>query len=591
MTFDQVALFALVTAVFVLLVTGKFRYDLVAFAALMVAAMLGLVSGYEAFSGFGHPAVIIIALVLIVSRGLSRSGAIDMLAHRVLRTSHSLQAHIGVMGGLAAVLSTVMNNVAALALLMPLDLQAARKAKRSPALTLMPISFASILGGMVTLIGTPPNIVLATVRQDALGEPYRMFDFAPVGAVVAVVGVLYVTLVGWRLIPKQRTEHDSSKDLMELRAYISEVGLRESSKAIGKPLRNLEDLAAEYEVNLLGLVRRGRRVSRAWLEEEVRKSDMIVLEGSPEAINEFSSAAGLKLGATLEKGGLAARSLDLVEAVVPAGARIVGRSAMDLGLLYRQGVVLLGISRSGRRIPGRIRKTEVRAGDILLLLGPEGRLSDVVGWLGCLSLEGRGVEVTQDHKAWAAVGIFGVAIAAASVGWLALPVALGVVVILYVLLQIVPLTQIYEYVEWPVIVLLGSMIPLSVAMETSGGTALIAQQVIAWTGGLPTVAVLVLLMVVTMTLSDVLNNVATALIAAPIGIDIARQLDVNPDTFLMGVAVAASCAFLTPIGHKNNTIIMGPGGYQFGDYWRMGLPLEILVLLVGVPMILLVWPL
>jgi di/tricarboxylate transporter len=591
MTFDQAALFGLVAAVFVFFIWGKFRYDLVAFGALLIAALLGLIPKEEVFSGFGHPAVVIIALVLIVSRGLARSGAIELLAHRVLDTSRSLRAHIGIMASLSAALSTLMNNVAALALLMPIDIQAARKAKRSPSLSLMPLSFASILGGMVTLIGTPPNIVIATFRAEALGEPYRMFDFAPVGLVVAVAGVLYVALVGWRLVPKERTRVDRVQQLEEFRGYVAEVSIGEAAPNLGQPLRSLEDLAEENEVTILGLVRRGHRLKGMALDETLRKSDLVVLEGAPEAINDFTNAAKLVLGEPLGKRTLTSEALDMEEAVVPDGSRIVGRSSMEIGLLGRQGVTLLGISRRDQRIRGRVRKTPIKPGDILLLLGPKERMSDVVHWLGCLFLADRGLEVTQRNKAWIAVAAFAAAVVVASVGWVYLPVALAAVVAFYVLLKIVPLTEIYESVEWSVIVLLASMIPLSVAMESSGGTALIAQQVVAMTEGLPTVAVLTLLMVITMTLSDVLNNVATALIAAPIGVDVAHRLGANPDAFLMAVAVAASCAFLTPIGHKNNTIILGPGGYKFGDYWRMGLPLEVLVLLVGIPMILLVWPL
>jgi di/tricarboxylate transporter len=590
-TLEQIALFALVFAVFVLLIWGKFRYDLVALGALILAAILGLVPADKVFSGFGHPAVVIVALVLIVSRGLSRSGVIDVLAHKVLDTSRSLRAHIGILSSLAAALSTAMNNVAALALLMPLDIQAARKAKRSPSLSLMPISFASILGGMVTLIGTPPNIVIATFRQDSLGEPYEMFDFTPVGIVVAVVGVVYVSLVGWRLVPAARSKHDASRELEELKAFVAEVGLNPTSPWIGKQFGDMKELGEESEVEILALVRGGRRLTRTPADHELRKSDRLVLTGAPEAISELASIGDLKLSASRKKGGLASEALDLLEAVVPAGARVAGRSAMDVRLLARQGVTLLGISRSGTRIRERVRRTTIRAGDILLLLGPKDQLPDVASWLGCLSLAERGLTVAQRNKAWVAVGAFAAGIAVASLGWVALPVALAAVVTIYVAFRIVPLDEVYDSVEWSVIVLLGSMIPLSVALEESGGTALIARQVVLWTEGLPIVVILALLMAITMTLSDVLNNVATALIAAPIGVDIANRLDANPDAFLMGVAVAASCAFLTPIGHKNNTIILGPGGYRFGDYWRMGLPLEILVLVVGIPMILLVWPL
>jgi di/tricarboxylate transporter len=590
-TTEQGLLFALIILIFGFLIWGRFRYDLVAFSALILAFVAGLIPKEEVFSGFGHPAVVIIALVLVVSRGLSRSGAIEILAHRLLKSDRGIRSHIGIMSGIGAALSTVMNNVAALALLMPLDMQAARKLKRSPALTLMPLSFATILGGMVTLIGTPPNIVIATFREDSLGEAYRMFDFAPVGLVVAVVGVIYVATVGWRLIPLSRGEQDSGQELFELEAFIFEAAIRENSPVLGQPLATLEPLAGEHGIELLGLVRRGKRLPGSALDQEVKKSDFIVLEGRPDAIDQFVGAARLSYVGGKKREHALAEVFDVAEAVVPAGSRIAGRSAMDLRLLYRQGVTLIGVSRSGRRFRQRVRQLRIQAGDILLLMGPKGQLGDVISWLGCLPLAERGIDFMQRGKAWMAIGVFVVAILAASVGWIYLPIALGAVVVAFVLLKVVPLSEVFDAVEWPVIVLLASMIPIGQALESSGGTAVVANLLVDWTEGLSTVWVLIVLMVVTMTLSDVLNNVATALIAAPVAIDVAHRLGANPDAFLMGVAVASSCAFLSPIGHKNNTIILGPGGYRFGDYWRMGLPLELLVLLVGVPMILLVWPL
>jgi len=455
----------------------------------------------------------------------------------------------------------------------------------------MPLSFASILGGMVTLIGTPPNIVIATFRGDALGEPYRMLDFAPVGIVVATAGVLFVALVGWRLLPVARGKTNTVAELADLKGYIAELKVPESASIVDAVLRDLDPLAEDNDVQVLGLIRRGKRLPGSARREIVAASDEVVVEGSPTAIEHFATAAGLEYTDSERHGKVTTGTTTLVEVAVPQGARIAGRSAMDVRLLYRQGVVLLGISRKGQRIRERLRKATIEPGDLLLLLGPEERLPDVVDWLGCLLLAERGLEVFQRGKAWLAVSLFGVAIAAASFGLVYLPLALAAVVVAYVALGIVPLSQVYDAVEWPVIVLLGSMIPLGAALEASGGTELIARAVVDLTAGLPVLAVLAILMVVTMTLSDVLNNVATALIAAPIGVDIANRLDANPDAFLMAVAVAASCAFLTPIGHKNNTIIMGPGGYRFGDYWRMGLPLEILVVLVGVPMIAWVWPL
>ncbi len=591
MTTDQTILFSLITLIFIFLIWGKIRYDVTAFAALVLASLAGVVPKDQIFSGFGHPAVIIIALVLIVSRGLSRSGAIDMLASKLVDSSRSLTKHIGLMAFVSAALSSIMNNVAALALLMPVDMQAAQRAKRSPSLTLMPLSFASILGGMVTMIGTPPNIVIATFRESALGEPYGMFSFAPVGLVVAIVGVLFVSFIGWRLIPVERGKHDTLLELGDFQDYISNAKVPEASSAVGKTLKNLEPFAEESDVNILGLVRRGKRLPGSARREAIRKNDLVVLEGRPDAIDQFVGSAGLEHVGAEKHDGLLSNAVTLVEVVVPKGAMIEGRTAMDVRLLSRRNVTLLGISRKGRRIREQVRKATINAGDILLLLGPEEQLPDVVAWLGCLSLAERGFEVPQRGKAWTAVAIFAAAIFAASTGLIYLPMALAAVVVAYILLRIVPLSQVYSSVEWPVIVLLGSMIPIAAALEKSGGTTLVANAIVDSTAGWPTVAVLTILMLVTMTLSDVLNNVATALIAAPIAIDIATRLDANPDSFLMAVAVAASCAFLTPIGHKNNTIIMGPGGYKFGDYWRMGLPLEILVVLVGIPMILIVWPL
>jgi di/tricarboxylate transporter len=588
---DQAFLFALLAVLLGALLWGRVRYDVLGIGALFIAFVGGVVTKDQVFSGFGHPATIIVALVLVISRGLSNSGAIEMIARHLIDATRGLKAHIGVMAGISALLSAIMNNVAALALLMPIDLQAARKAKRSPAVTLMPLSFASILGGMVTLIGTPPNIVVATFRADVLGESYRMFDFAPVGAAVAVVGVAYVALLGWRLIPIDRRKRNTAQELGELEEYVAEATVGEDSEAIEKRVSELDALAEEHDIAILGLVRRGRRLPGTARGEIVHERDTLVLEGGPEEIEQFMGAAGLKPSGSKKHGGIIAGTLSLMEVVVPEGAHIVGRSAMDVRLLYRQGVTLLGISRAGHRFRERVRKLPVRAGDILLLLGPEERLPDVVAWLGCLPLAERGLQVTQRQKAWPAVGIFAAAIVCASLGWVYLPVALVGVAVAYALLRIVPLSQMYQSVEWPVIILLGSLIPIGSALEASGGTALIAKTIVGWTEGMSPALILALLMMVTMTLSDVLNNVATALIAAPIGVEIAQRLGVSPDPFLMAVAVAASCAFLTPIGHKNNTIIMGPGGYRFGDYWRMGLPLEILVVLVATPLILLVWPL
>lgn len=584
-------LFALIGILFVFLIWGRYRYDLVAFGALLVAYLLGLIPTEAVFSGFGHPAVIIIALVLIISRGLYLSGAIELIASALLDGTRRIGQHIALMAGVSAALSALMNNVAALALLMPVDLQAAEKAERSPALTLMPLSFASILGGMITLIGTPPNIVIATFRGEALGAPYTMFDFAPVGVAVAAVGIAYVALIGWRLIPVAGNATRNHSPVEDLERYLAELRVPAEAKMLGERLRQLDSAADESGVQILGLIRDGERLPGMASQAVLQTDDRIVVEGGPDGIDAFAGAVALSYSDSDRPSKALSGNTVMREVAVPSTSRLVGRSESTLRLRYRRGVILLGISRNGIKIRERLREVQIQAGDLLLLLGPEDTLDDVVEWMGCLPLAPRGLDVIQRDKARWAILLFAGAIVLASLELVYLPIALACVALLYILLDIVPLSQVYESIEWPVIILLGAMIPISVALENSGGTELLAQLFVQGTQGWPIILILTALMVVTMTLSDVLNNVATALIAAPIALDVAFHLQVNPDPFLMAVAVAASCAFLTPIGHKNNTLIMGPGGYGFGDYWRMGLPLEILVVITAIPMILWVWPL
>ena len=590
MTIDQIILFSLFGGVFVMLLWGKFRYDLVAFAALMTGVVLGVVPTKDAFSGFGHPATIIVALVLVVSAGLVRSGAVLLITRTLVDSARGLGGHIALMGSIGAVLSAFMNNVAALALLMPVDIQTARKAGRSPARSLMPLSFATILGGMITAIGTPPNIIIAAIREDTLGAPFRMFDFAPVGGLTAIAGLAFVALIGWRLIPERE---DAGRKVSDLGQYIAELTIPADSKLIGQRLGELDPQAEESDVAILGLLRGGKRVYGSGRNNILRDGDALVLEAAPDALDEFRAALALNFSDEKREERLKAAGdgLDVIEIVVPETARIAGKTAQALGLAWRQGAVLMGISRQGQRVRSQIRKTVVLPGDILLVLVPKGRGADITDWLGCLPLADRGLVVTANSKTWLAIGLFLAAVIAASLELIYLPVALGLVAIGYVLTRIMPISEIYNQIEWPVVVLLGSMIPLGTALESSGGTALIAGGLVSLTQGFPAWAVLTVLMIVTMTLSDLLNNTATTIVAAPVGIQMAQTLNVSPDPFLMVVAVAASCAFLTPIGHKNNTLILGPGGYRFADYWRMGLPLELIVVAVSVPAILVFWPL
>lgn len=588
---DRTLVFAIFAVLFALLVWGRIRYDLIAFGALIIATALGLVPTEEVFVGFGHTAVAIIALVLILSRGLVGSGAIEKLAARLLDAERPLPKHIAIMAMVGAGLSAIINNVAALALLMPLDVQIASKAERAVSRSLMPLSFATILGGMVTLIGTPPNIVIATYRQEALGSPFGMFDFAPVGLAIAIAGIAFVSFFSWRLLPNREGPLEQEAAFVKGR-YIAELRIGKKPVAENMTISDLYPLAEEHDLNILGLIRRGKKLIGLPRKQEIRASDFIVIEGESKSIEAFMGQGALEFsGSKKHSGGVTFGGLALTEAIVPEGARIDGRSALSLSLLYRHSVTLLGVSRNGRRFSDRVRLLTIKPGDVLLLLGSAESNMAAVQWLGVLPIAGRQTQVVQRSKAWLSIGIFFTAILVAVLGWTSLSVALSFTVIAFIAVGVVSGREVYESIEWKVIVLLASLIPLATSFESSGGAELIVSKILSVTQGYPTWGALMILMIVTMTLSDFLNNVATTLIAAPIAIGMAAATHSNPDTWLMTVAVAASCAFLTPIGHKNNTIILGPGGYQFGDYWRIGLPLEVIVIAVGLPTILFVWPL
>ncbi|MEO9462486.1 MAG: SLC13 family permease, partial [Marinomonas sp.] len=399
MTIDQIILFSLFGGVFVMLLWGRFRYDLIAFTALMLGVVLGVVPVKNAFAGFGHPATIIVALVLVVSAGLVRSGAVFLITRTLVDSSRRLGAHIAMIGTIGAVLSAFMNNVAALALLMPVDIQTARKADRSPAKSLMPLSFATILGGMATLIGTPPNIIIASIREEALGEPFRMFDFAPVGGITAIAGLAFVALIGWRMIPDRE---DAGKRVSDLGQYIAELTVPAESKIIGQRLAELDAQAEESDVALLGLIRNGQRLYGAARNNILQQGDTLVLEATPDALDEFRAALSLSFSDEKREEQLnaAGDGLDIIEIVASETARIAGKTAQKLGLAWRQGALLMGISRQGRRIRSQIRKTVVQPGDILLVLVQKDRGADVTDWLGCLPLADRGLVVTANSKIW-----------------------------------------------------------------------------------------------------------------------------------------------------------------------------------------------
>jgi di/tricarboxylate transporter len=593
MTTPQIEISVLLVALVGVFIWGRWRHDVVAFTGLMVAVLLGLVPVDHAFSGFSHPATVTVALVLVLSRALADSGAVDLLANPVMRLVGSRRAHIAALGGTCAVLSGFMNDVGALALMMPVAMQTAARSDRSPSLLLMPLAFASLLGGMTTLIGTPPNLIVASFAGRAGGEPFHLLDFAYVGVPVALAGLAFISLVGWRLLPTDRRRAVRAEDFFKIADYLIELEIREGSPLVGRRLGAVAGELAAEDGTVLGLVRGQRRfiVPPQWLELAV--GDLMLVEAAPAAIDKLTKGFGLELPehAADAPPSLTQDEVQVIEVVVKPGGALDGRTVASLALARRYEVALLGVAREGSRIRSRVGSLALRGGDVLLLRGEGERLAEVGRLMGLLPLAGRRVQLGRRGKALPTLGVFAGAVLLAGFGLLPITIAFGVALVVMVLTGLLPVRDIHESVDWPVIVLLGGLIPVGGALETTGMAGVIG----GWLGQLQTVlpawALLGLLLLLTMLLTNVLNHAATVVVMAPIAIGLAAELHLRPEAFLMAIAIGSSAAFLSPVAHQSNTLVMAPGGYRFGDYWRMGLPLAAVVALVALPLLLIVWPL
>jgi di/tricarboxylate transporter len=631
MTHDQILLLAILFATLLMFIWGRWRHDAVAMGSLLACLFTGLVPMSDAFSGFAHPAVITVACVFVLSRGLQTTGAVDTLAHRLLPTASGPMLTIGVLIGIGALLSAFMNNVGAMALLMPVAIQLASKYKLQPGQVLMPLSFGTILGGMTTLIGTPPNLIVAGFRQSTGAGSFRMFDFTPVGLAVAVAGIVFVILLGRRIVPRRE---GSGVDTFDTGTYLTEVAVTGEGRANGRTIKQIDDALIEVDAQVVGMVRNEFRVLTPNPNRVVRKGDILVIEADPASLASVLSRLGLKLeedvrelkqqdegaggpeaetaaagslaggatgnvntevdprgGAADEKREVSSKEIALQEFVPLPESSLLGRSASDIHLRTRHGLNLLAVSRSGRRSIRRLRSTLIRTGDVLLMQGPPDSLAAFAAEFSCVPLAGRAISIPDKRKALTASAVMLLAVAGSALGILPAAVSFAAGVLAYLVLGVIPAARLYDAIDWPVVVLLGALIPVAGATAATGTADLLARLMLDTFAQGNAVVALVLTLVAAMTLSDFMNNAATAAVLCPIAISTAMNLGASADAFLMAVAIGASCAFLTPIGHQNNTLILGPGGFRFGDYWRLGLPVEILVVLVSVPLLLMVWPL
>ncbi|MBE0565049.1 MAG: SLC13 family permease [Krumholzibacteria bacterium] len=607
MTAQQITVFAVLAAMLVMFVWNRLRYDIVALLGLLVATVAGLVPAHEAFAGFGHPAVVTVAAVLVLSRGLFNAGVVDSLARLLTRVGNRPAAQVATLTGIVAVCSGFMNNVGALALLMPVAIWMARQGGRSPSFLLMPLAFGSLLGGTTTLIGTPPNIIIAAYRAQTDQPPFAMFDFLPVGALVTLAGVVFVAAVGWRLTPRRQAP-DTGAKLFEISSYLTEVHVPEGCRFAGRTLHELVAAGGEdAEVVVLGLVRPTGLEEAPSMFEVVGEGDILLIEADPSSLDSLLSATGLELAESAAAAADAAADdaaddaegvertkrgeLHLLEAIIAPDSPLVGLTASTLDLRERHGVNVLAVARRGRQLRERIGRISFVPGDILLVQGHADAVHAGLAELGCLPLASRGLRLGRSRNVLLAASIFAAALAVVAFGLVAAAVALVAGAVAMVVTGLVKPTEGYESIDLPIVVLLAAMLPVGHALETTGATELIADGLLRVSGSASPALTVASLMVATMLLSNVVNNAAAAILAAPVAIEVARRLELSADPLLMAVALGASFAFLTPIGHQSNTLVMAPGGYRFGDYWRLGLPLSVLVVAVSVPLILRFWPL
>lgn len=591
---DEAIVFAVLALSLVLFIVGKWRYDIVAILALLVLAIAGIVPAADAYKGFGHPAVITVAAVLVLSRALYNSGVVDVIAGWYSRIPEYLTLRIAALSGLTAFLSAFMNNVGAVSLLLPVAVRVSGRSGHPPSRYLMPLAFTSLLGGMTTLIGTPPNVIISNFREEQVGVPFHMFDFTLVGLAITAAGVAFIVLVGWRLIPSRQTPLTLG-ETVDIESYMTELRVPEDSRFVGQRLRDIEEFAEE-DVTIAGLLHRGIVYGAPSSYQIIDANDVLIIEADPEELAAFVVNTGFELTGSADARSEISQSLDpanvsIVEAIVTPGSLAQDRSARELRLHSEYGLNLLGVSRRGQRFVRRLGHINFRLGDVLLLQGQEEVVQTGLPRLGLLPLAERELRIGQRRRLLFPIAVFATALLLTSFGVLSVQVSFVAAVVVLLVTRIVSLQEAYDAIDWPVIVLLGAMIPVGEALETTGGAARIAATFGDLGGALPPWAMLGIVLVTTMLLSAVINNAAAVILMAPIGIKVAENLGAAIDPFLMAVAIGGSSAFLSPIGHQSNTIVMGPGGYRFADYLRMGLPLVVVIVAVCIPAIMWVWPL
>jgi di/tricarboxylate transporter len=573
-----------------LFVWGRFRYDVTAVIALLAAVAIGIVEPKNAFGGFSDDIVIIVGSALVLSAAVQRSGVIEIALSFVMPRIRRIRSQLLVLTASVGFASALVKNVGALAMLMPAAFQMAKKNGASPSVFLMPMSFASLLGGLMTLIGTSPNIIVSRVREQMTGEPFGMFDYFPTGFGLLVVGLLFLRF-GYRLLPRDRRAPPTLSEALDIKGYVTEASIAEGSPAIGE---TVSDFIArhEREVTVTSLLRSDLR-SPVLGTTHLREGDVLILGGDPDALERVIARDRLALAGQHREApeGAGDDDIGVIEAVVNMDSVLIGQTAERLLLQRRFGVNLIAVSRSGERLTKRLGAIVLMAGDVIVLQGPLNLLPERLRDLGALPLAERELRLGNSRRGWLPIAILAAAMAATAAGLVPVAIAFFAAAALVVITGELPVREAYEKIEWPILVMLAALIPVSDSLRTTGASDIIATSLAHVAVSLPPWGAVALILVAAMAVTPFLNNAATVLVMAPIAAVFAQDLGYRPEAFLIATAVGAGCDFLTPIGHQCNTLVFGPGGYRFGDYARLGAPLSLLVVLVGTPLIMLTWPL
>lgn len=575
----------------VLFISGIWRYEIVAFIALFAAVLTGIIPFSQAFSGFSNSAVALVAAIMILSSAISASDFIHVVTHWFTFFSKKRALHVGSFTLMGTVLASFMNAIGALGILMPIAIKISIEEERSPSLILMPLAFGAVLGELMTLISSPASILISQYRERVMGQQFNMFDFTPVGITVSLAGVLFISTLGWRLLPA-RGKSKKEEETFQIPDYITEVKITKDSPFLKKSISEMEK-TTKASFNIIAIIHRGNKRFTFSKRDILHVNDTLIIEADHSNLEILIDIGKLKLASEkpLTSASLSSDETKLMEAVIAPGSDTISQSATMMHLRSRFSINLLAISRKNGEFRQSINEVRWKGGDVVLLQGNSETLQETIVAMGLVPLAEREIQISIKKNDYLLIVTYLSAILLAAMNILPAAIAFVLAVLLLVVLNVIPYRMVYRNIDWPIIFLLGAIIPLGEAIQTTGASTIITQKFIAITAHYPPVITLILVMLLTMFISNFMNFIIAAVVMAPISYHIAKTLHLNADAFLIAIVVSSVCAFMTPIAHKSNLIVFNPGRYKFYDYLRLGLPLELIVILTSVPVILWLWPL